>query len=72
MGHWLGGGGGGLLDPPLISNITPADEIEPGEPGAFSVDYSTARYTPIEFDVTNVAPGAGLTIWVKFEKAVEA
>lgn len=71
LGRWLGGGGGGLIDAPVISNIYPAEDIDPGGSNSFSVDYSEARYTPIEFDLTNLAPGADVMISIKFENRDE-
>lgn len=57
--------GGSALETPTITNVTPA-RAEPGEAGAFSLSYSDARNTPIEFDVSDIAAGAGVTISVKF------
>lgn len=58
---------GGALSAPIISNITPTKGAQAGVPGAFSSSYSVARFTPIEFDLTNIVPGAGITIAIKFE-----
>lgn len=61
-----------VLDPLEISNITPIDgEITPGEPGAFSASFRTARLTPITFDVSNIPDGYELTIAVKYENRNE-
>lgn len=52
---------------PVLSNITPAPlPAQPGDAGAFSVDFRVARLTPIEFDVTQVASGANIAIIVLF------
>jgi hypothetical protein len=66
-GGYFGGYFGGDASPlqaPTISNITPV-RATPGAPGAFSTNYSVARATPIEWDLTNIVPGAGITITVK-------
>lgn len=52
---------------PVLSSITPAPlPAQPGDAGAFSVDFRVARLTPIEFDVTQVASGANIAIIVLF------
>jgi hypothetical protein len=53
------------LSAPTISNLTPS-ELTPGTPGAFSATYSIARFTPIEFDLTDIASGAQISIVAKF------
>ena len=50
---------------PVLSNITPAEETTPGAPGGFSSSFSIARVTPIEFDITGIPAGQGITIAVK-------
>lgn len=60
------GGGGGSVTAPTIDNVTPAEELEPGEPGAFSLSFKTARLTPIEFDISDIPDGADVTISVKY------
>jgi len=47
-----------------IANITPA-RAAAGTPGAFSLDYSVARTTPIEFDLTGIDTGAQISITMK-------
>jgi hypothetical protein len=66
---YIGGSGGsdGPLTPPTIDNITPAHDVAAGTPGAFDVNYSIARNTPVQFDLTNIVAGAGVTISVKFQ-----
>lgn len=49
---------------PVLSNFTPSEDVEPGQPGGFSTSYSIARVTPIEFDITGIG-GFGITIVVK-------
>lgn len=61
------GGGGGAISAPVISNITPAEETEAGEPGAFSATFKIARLTPIEFDITSIPTGADITISVQYD-----
>lgn len=63
----VGPPGTGGIASPTISNITPSEDIEPGEPGAFSASFKVARLTPIEFDLTNIPAGADITISVKYE-----
>ena len=58
--------GGGSLFAPVLSNFVPAHDVTPGAPGAFSAVFSYARLTPIEFDITNIAVGAKISIAVKF------
>jgi hypothetical protein len=53
--------------PLTISDIEPIDgEITPGEPGAFSATFKTARLTPITFHLSNIGARA-IAIAVKFE-----
>lgn len=52
---------------PTISNVTPSEELEPGEPGAFSLSFRAARLTPIEFDIENIPTNADITISVKYD-----
>jgi len=49
---------------PVLTNIDPDPSEPPGSPGAFSVDFRTARLTPIEFDITGV--GGEVSISVSF------
>lgn len=52
---------------PTISNISPIDgNITPGEPGAFSATFSTARRTPITFDLAGISSGSAVTISAKY------
>lgn len=67
---WLSSGGG-AGSAPIISAITPAEAIEPGEPGAFSATFKTARLTPITFHLAEVSEDAVITIAVKFENRNE-
>jgi hypothetical protein len=46
-------GGGGGAGPVSVDGFSPDPELEPGEPGAFSADWATAKQTPITFTVTN-------------------
>lgn len=66
---YLGDAGvaGGPLGAPTLSNFTPDMDLQPGEPGAFSANYSVARFTPVEFDITDIVAGAGITISIKFD-----
>lgn len=66
FGIYFGGGGGdvGPLTAPVISNLSPT-RATAGTAGAFSADYSTARATPIEFDLTSIVPNANITISFK-------
>jgi hypothetical protein len=48
---------GGALAAPIVSNLTPA---------TFPSSYSIARFTKVEFDLTNIVPGAGITLAIKF------
>lgn len=51
----------------IISNITPIDgDIEPGEPGAFSATFKTARLTPIAFHLSGIPAGLEIAISVKY------
>lgn len=62
-------GGGSVADStdPSIENMTPTPGVAPGEPGGFPADYATAKFTPIEFDLVDVAPGlATFVIWCQF------
>lgn len=59
--------GGGSVSAPVLSNITPDVDEAPGQPGAFSSAFKLARLTPIEFDITNIAPGAQIAITVHYE-----
>jgi hypothetical protein len=65
FGGYFGSASSGALAAPVISNVTPALGADPGAAGAFSADYSTARNTPVEFDLTGIVPGAGITISIK-------
>jgi hypothetical protein len=61
--------GGSATDatPPVISNLTPSSGVEPGAPGGFSASYAVAKFTPIEFDLTDTAPGIGtFEVWCQF------
>jgi hypothetical protein len=59
----IGGSSSDSTDP-VISNMTPTPGVAPGDPGGFSADYATAKWTPIEFDLTDVMPGlATFSIW---------
>lgn len=51
---------------PVLSNVTPTPFIDPGDPGAFNVDFSISRLTPITFDVSNITIGSVVTITVQF------
>jgi hypothetical protein len=50
----------------VVSNITPADGVQPGAAGGFSADFSTARRTPLQFDITGIPSGAQIMILCKF------
>jgi hypothetical protein len=59
-------GGGSGFAAPQISDISPIDgQITPGEPGAFSASFSTARRTPITFHLAQVT-GGEITITIKY------
>lgn len=68
---YLGSSGAGGATAPVISNITPTIEIEPGEPGAFSATFRTARLTPITFHLAELVDGVPITIAVKYENRNE-
>lgn len=56
---------------PIISDITPTENIEPGEPGAFSATFKTARLTPITFHLAEIAASTTITIAVKYDNRIE-
>jgi hypothetical protein len=60
------GGGNGVSTPPAISNISPSGNLLPGQPGAFSASFSTARTTPLTFNITGIPSGCQISITVKF------
>lgn len=60
------GGAGGSFSAPTVTNIEPTPDTEPGEAGAFSIDFRVARLTPIEFDLTNIPAGARIGISIKW------
>lgn len=64
-------GGAGGTNAPTISDISPIDgEVTPGEPGAFSASFSTARRTPITFHLANVT-GGEIAITIKYANRLE-
>jgi hypothetical protein len=42
------------FDGPTLVNITPTPSAVPGSPGAFAIDFRTARLTPITFGIEDV------------------
>ncbi len=52
-----GGGGSGDTTPPTITIISPTPDVDPGDPGGFSDDWQTARFTPIVLEIKDVTPG---------------
>jgi hypothetical protein len=50
----------------VISNVTPSEDVQPGQPGGFPATYATARLTPIEFDMSGIPSGQLVTITAKF------
>ncbi len=60
------------LGAPIISNITPTNDIEYGLPGAFSATFRTARLTPITFHLSSITLGAEITIAVRYGDRNEA
>lgn len=61
-----GGGGNGITTPPAISNISPSGNLIPGSPGAFAASFSTAKITPLTFQLTGIPSGCQISITVKF------
>lgn len=49
--------GGGDVDEPTITVISPTPGVAPGDAGGFPSDLSAARDTPIVLDVGDLAPG---------------
>jgi hypothetical protein len=63
----IGGGAAADVTDPVISNMTPTPGVDPGDPGGFPASYAEAKWTPIEFDLTDVTPGlATFTVWCQF------
>lgn len=64
-------GGGAGFAAPVISDISPIDgEITPGEPGAFSASFRTARRTPITFHLAQIT-GGEIAITIKYSNRLE-
>lgn len=64
---------GGETVPPTLGTVSPDQSEEPGDPGAFSADYETAKDTPIILSITDASSDIALIIvWVKFTTSSEA
>ncbi len=57
VGQGSPGGGVGDTTPPTITIVSPTPDVDPGDPGGFSLDWQTARFTPIVLDIQDATPG---------------
>jgi hypothetical protein len=63
QGHFISSLEGGGA--PVLSNFSPSEDVEPGQPGGFPLDYTSARNVPFEFDITGLSAGQSITMYVR-------
>lgn len=61
-------GGGAVV---TIENVTPTPDVMPGVAGALSANFSTARNTPLQFDLSGIQTGYEPAITIKFANRSE-
>jgi len=44
-------------NPPIITIVSPAPGVSPGDPGGFPLDWAAARMTPVVVRITDIDPG---------------